>query len=607
MPSITKVLDKLTGCINNLEGEDAKWKLDKIIQFYTKRAFDPVRLIKDLDGIYLAPTIKALDPWFHKTVSNVMKDGEELLENIANGNMSYDLKWANGVVKKGWDAIASEEIGLVSVKGMGVLKCLARAFGAPIYKVSRPHLANIILEIVKPAVKFLAESLKALENWFQKKVEEAMSGDDWFAQLTKMIRAAILKTCMDKFRALDWRNRVKSNSKLELSKVGKNLVPMFFEKVKVWAIYHVVDPLAKLLMKASREVSNMIMHGVDALSGLIPFWGGLVGMLASSAGAVGKQLESTFSYKSIVSGFEKVFSWIEKEVVKLVVNGLDKLQEELSENPIGKIILKILNKVVRIVGGPLVKQCTSSIDRLANLRNITKKEFEQMKKKFKLKKPRPPPKKCKKFTAKSFKGRKFSVTQKSKLHKGQVYTYDITIGKEVIQRSKNNGQRYKIGKHQAYAGMKEFFTKGDGPCPGGVYRSAIVTFQYGKGLKLIQAKEIRTCKYRYLVQLPRKLCKPTPKPTPKPTRKPTPRPTPHPDFWSHCYLDQKCRRALGRWNRVYSAGRWGRNAFRRRDADGTGRDDCIQLQCRIKGLIWDQSKWKDCGHWTFAGKCTQGR
>merc|ERR550534_1098598 len=206
------------------------------------------------------------------------------------------------------------------------------------------------------------------------------------------------KKCMDKFRALDQRNRVISNSKLELAHVGKNLVPIFFAKVKVWAVFHIVDPLAKLLMKASREVSNMIMHGVDALSGLIPFWGGLVGMLASSAGSVGKQIESAFSYKSIVGGFEKLFTLVEKEVVKLVVNGLDKLQEELSQNPIGKIVLKILNKVVRIVGGPLVKQCTSSIERLANLRNISQSEFDKLKKKMKKFKPRKPkttPKQCK--------------------------------------------------------------------------------------------------------------------------------------------------------------------------------------------------------------------
>merc|ERR1719270_1397074 len=71
-------------------------------------------------------------------------------------------------------------------------------------------------------------------------------------------------------------------------------------------------------MRLSKDISNMIMHGVDALSGLIPFWGGLVGALASSAGSAAKHLESTFSYKSIVVGFEQLFALVEKEVTQLV-------------------------------------------------------------------------------------------------------------------------------------------------------------------------------------------------------------------------------------------------------------------------------------------------
>merc|ERR1719350_658272 len=150
-----------------------------------------------------------------------------------------------------------------------------------------------------------------------------------------MVRAAITKTCMDKYLKIDFANARFANARLELFEVGKNLVAPFFEKVKLWAIYHVVDPLAKLLMKASREVSNMIMHGVDALSGLIPFWGGLVGMLASSAGSVGKQLESAFSYKSIVGGFEQLFTLVQKQVGDLVKNGLEEVQDMLMENPVG--------------------------------------------------------------------------------------------------------------------------------------------------------------------------------------------------------------------------------------------------------------------------------
>merc|ERR1719362_1697294 len=75
LPGILKVVDGITSCMNGLSGDDEKWKLDKIIDFYASRAADPVRLIKDLDSQYLAPTMASLDPWFHQTVSGAMKDG----------------------------------------------------------------------------------------------------------------------------------------------------------------------------------------------------------------------------------------------------------------------------------------------------------------------------------------------------------------------------------------------------------------------------------------------------------------------------------------------------------------------------------------------------
>jgi len=489
LPNILKVIDTIKGCMNNLEGDDAKWKIDNIIKFYADRAADPVRLIREIDSVYLAPTMKALDPWFHRTISGVMKDGMKMLDQIIDGNLTYDIKWAEGVVAKGWSAIADEKKGLVSVKGMGALKCLKNTFGVFLYNASKNHLAQVVLHVVKPAAQWLAGALKKLEEWFQEKVSEAMDGDDWFAQITRMVRAAITKTCMDKYLKIDFANARFANARLELFEVGKNLVAPFFEKVKLWAIYHVVDPLAKALGKASREVANMIMHGVDALSGLIPFWGGLVGMLASSAGAVGKRLESTFSYKTIVGGFEQLFSLIQKGIENLVKNGIEDVQAMLVQNPVGKIVLTIIQRVLKVIGGPLTEQCTSSITRLAKLRNVSAAEFKKWK--------------------------------------------------------------------------KNLITTTTTPAP-------------------------------------------TPKPTPRPpTPKPTPAPTPYPEDWSQCWENQECLNDLGGNVQldvdVEDGNGNKRRLFRRRN---NPRDNCIYRSCLQRdGQIWDQSRWKDCGHWKFAGWC----
>jgi len=47
--------------------------------------------------------------------------------------------------------------------------------------------------------------------------------------------------------------------------------------------------------------------------------------------------------------------------------------------------------------------------------------------------------------------------------------------------------------------------------------------------------------------------------------------------------------------------------FRRRDAGGIGRDDCIAYDCATRGVkeyFWKKNEWRDCGNWKFSGKCT---
>jgi len=378
-PAIDKLVRSITGCFDELEGDDAKWRLDKILAFYGKYAWNPVELIKRLDSEYLAPTIADLNPWFQRTVQGMMKKGRALLDNILDGNQSYDMDWANGVVEDGWQNFANETTGLVSVNGLGALRCLKRQFGVWIYQASKPHIAGMVLNIVKPAAQFLAGVLNTLEKWFQDKVSEAMNGDDWFAQLGKMIRSAILKTCLDKYRKIDIHNLAQANPKIDLTTVGEYLVAPFFEKVKLWSLHHVVDPLAHALSKASKEVAHMIMHGVDALAGLIPFWGGLVGTLLSSAGAVGKQIEATFSRKSIIGGFEAVFKWLTDEIVKIVRGGLAQMKAALMSNPIGKIVIHLIDATITAVGGPLTQQCQDSIEKLAKLKNISAEELKKLK------------------------------------------------------------------------------------------------------------------------------------------------------------------------------------------------------------------------------------
>jgi len=382
LPNIIKTVENLDGCMSGLKGLDAKWKLSSILDFYVQRAFDPVRLLEDIDKEYLAPTLKGLETWFQKTVQRSIADGKEFLEHIQNKSKNLDLAWASGVVDKGWDLIASERTGLVSVEGMGSLRCLKRKFGGPIYRACRPFLAKAVLDVVVPAARWLMKQLKKVEVWFQQKVSEAVNGDNWFSQLVKMVRAAIFKVCLNKYNNLDLASIAKANPKLDLTKVAVALVSPFFEKIKVWSLYNVVEPIALYISQASKDIGGMISHSMDGLAGLIPFWGGLVGAFMTSAQNAGKQLEATFTQVAIKNGFEQVFSWIEREAVKQIKKGMDNIKGHLNGNPLGQVVMELVQKGMSIVGGPLVVKCQESIEALATMRHKSKEKFKEMRNKL---------------------------------------------------------------------------------------------------------------------------------------------------------------------------------------------------------------------------------
>jgi len=382
LPNILKVVENMDGCMRKLKGLDAKWKLSSIVDFYVKRAVDPIRLLKDIDTEYLAPTLKNLEPWFQKTVKSGMKDGKEFMKHIQNKSKNLDEAWALGVVDKGWDMIASERTGLVSVKGMGALRCLKRRFGGPIYRASRPFLAKAVLDVVVPAAQWLTTKLKQIEAWFQEKVSEAVNGDNWFSQLVKMVRAAIFKVCLKKYINLDYASIAKANPKLDLTKVAVELVPPFFEKVKVWSLFHVVEPIAHHVGQASRDIGGMISHSMDGLAGLIPFWGGLVGALMTSAQNAGKRLETAFSQQAIMKGFEQVFAWIQREAVKQIKKGMESIKGALNGNPLGQVVMELIQKGISIVGGPLVMECQNSIESLVTMDHKSKAKFKEMRDKL---------------------------------------------------------------------------------------------------------------------------------------------------------------------------------------------------------------------------------
>lgn len=110
---------------------------------------------------------------------------------------------------------------------------------------------------------------------------------------------------------------------------------------------------------------------------------------------------------------------------------------------------------------------------------------------------------CDRFNLETLVGQEFTVRQTSSYYGNATYTYKITIGGDIIQKTSDAGE-YLIGRHESYNGNHEVF--GDGDLCGSTPRRATITFTYGDEQKLIKAAETSTCVYEFQVQLVRSVC-----------------------------------------------------------------------------------------------------
>jgi hypothetical protein len=123
-----------------------------------------------------------------------------------------------------------------------------------------------------------------------------------------------------------------------------------------------------------------------------------------------------------------------------------------------------------------------------------------------LQREKPPPKPCNQVPVDAFAGKRFEVTQVSTLHGGDTYTYVIEIGGSIWQHT--GGGSYLVGRHHSYCGgpQWEYFLDGDRAHCGGIPRSATVTYNFGRDMRLLSANEPSGCRYAFTIQLPQTDC-----------------------------------------------------------------------------------------------------
>jgi hypothetical protein len=376
-PKVVKMAQDVMGCVEEVQKDpkNAKYKLETVVAFFTEQMKDVGGLFAAVDKEYIAPGIGDLKAWMKRTVDRWVASTKKMVDGFSNpkSGVKLDQKWALGMVQDGWDTFAHPERGLVSLPGMGGAMCLTKFFIEPVYQRSKDLVATMLLKLIVPPVEFIMQAITDLKNWISDKITEALNGDNWVANIGRMVRAAIVKTCMDNYNSLNVtllasQKNPKISSDIDLRTVAFNLIMPFVIKVKNWVLHTAVTPIAKLLSDVVQELVGKLMHLVDGLTGLVPFWGGLIGAVVSAASSFGNNILGFFNSKSIIGAFEFVFKAgvdFMKKLINDAAASFDSWLDKQMAGPFGpvmKIILGLLQGAIKLIGGPQVATCVESIE-----------------------------------------------------------------------------------------------------------------------------------------------------------------------------------------------------------------------------------------------------
>eukprot|EP00928_Gymnodinium_smaydae_P054119 TRINITY_DN3794_c0_g1_i1.p1 TRINITY_DN3794_c0_g1~~TRINITY_DN3794_c0_g1_i1.p1 ORF type:complete len:3080 (-),score=568.50 TRINITY_DN3794_c0_g1_i1:116-9355(-) len=140
---------------------------------------------------------------------------------------------------------------------------------------------------------------------------------------------------------------------------------------------------------------------------------------------------------------------------------------------------------------------------------------------------------------------------------GDDFTYKIIAGESIKQHSAKAGKTVDLGNFEKSedGGLKELFTKGD-PCPGGISRSATITYVPGLANKILDSAEPSTCVYTFKIQFDKALCEKatttttttpttTPTTTETTTQETTPKAAPK-EAWVCSDVDADCEEVVGK-------------------------------------------------------------
>jgi hypothetical protein len=323
---IFTMLTPMQQCMDGLP--NPQYHTMNVLQFFGSRVANPFKLIGDTLDVYVNPAIVGAMVWAQnmstggfQRVTQEQQDKENVEEQILEGGEDQanvdaadqasnntaakragSMEWLGGIADKAMALLED----LANQPGLEIGYCLMETVLKPGYNAVRNKALDIMEMLVDPILKVMTEMQNKMTTWVSQQLAQLASQDTWFGRLILLGEDAAGLVCMEqmtetsvkleKFRATLAQPMGNPNASAEFAEfqayLGKpmDILPVAIKALELillqlepWFIEKLVTPALNFLVETLNWILGLVLHGVDAIAGLIPEVGAIISALVTSA------------------------------------------------------------------------------------------------------------------------------------------------------------------------------------------------------------------------------------------------------------------------------------------------------------------------------------
>jgi hypothetical protein len=381
-PDIITMMDGTFQCLDGLQGDDAKWKIDSILNFWIERALDPIRFFTDLVGVYITPTLDAFGPWSSRAMKSMFDNTMSLVQDITSPNAKWlTNEWGMAQLDKAWDLLTGSD-GLVKVPGLGPVRCLIEQVGHPIYTSSKEPIAAMVVQIMTAPAKAFDDAVSALEDFILGGINAALSGDNLIGDLSRDIRFGVMDACLAEFNSASVKQLAAGldtnfDQNIDMGGIMVQVVDTFMDRLHHYVVRDFLAPISKKVCDVVVTLLDLVLHALDAVAGAIPWvWAAyVVWLYVETIISWTKNVAVFIGHKVFITFVDvSIMAWAAflKPIVSKITRFADALGDAFTtaamDGPLGPVmnsIQSVFADAMKVAAGPQVWKCQHTLETLS--------------------------------------------------------------------------------------------------------------------------------------------------------------------------------------------------------------------------------------------------